>query len=319
MGRNERTSDRMRPHGCTHTLLVRPHGGQNLTDAVDFLPVDVSVTDEAARRPVGAAETRAANRAWWDGEAEDYYADHGSFLGDTAFVWGPEGWTEAELDLLEVRDGMTVLEIGAGAAQCSRWLSRAHAHVRVVASDLSMGMLRMARRIEAETPDAGAIASESRLRGLPLLQCDGLALPFGDATVDRVFTAYGVVPFVADSAATFREAARVLRPGGRFVFSTSHPVRWAFPDDPGPDGLTVTSSYFDRTPYVESEAGVVTYAEHHRTLGDLVRQVVAAGLVLVDLVEPEWPARNDAAWGGWSPLRGRLLPGTVIVVADHPG
>jgi ubiquinone/menaquinone biosynthesis C-methylase UbiE len=204
-----------------------------------------------------------------------------------------------------VRDGMTVLEIGAGAAQCSRWLSRHH-DVRVVASDLSMGMLRTARRIGGTTP------------ALPLVQCDGLALPLADASVDRVFTAYGVVPFVADSGAVLAEAARVLRPGGRFVFSTSHPVRWAFPDDPGPHGLTATSSYFDRTPYVESAAGVVTYAEHHRTLGDLVRQVVAAGLVLVDLVEPEWPDRNEQAWGGWSPLRGAILPGTAIVVADRP-
>jgi SAM-dependent methyltransferase len=259
--------------------------------------------DDAGRWPVGGDETRAANRAWWDGEADDYYAEHGAFLGDSQFVWGPEGWTEAELDLLEVRDGMTVLEIGSGAAQCSRWLARTH-DVRVVASDLSMGMLRTARRIDDT--------------GLPLLQCDGLALPLGASTVDRVFTAYGVVPFVADSGAVLSEAARVLRPGGRFVFSTSHPVRWAFPDDPGPHGLTATSSYFDRTPYVESEAGVPTYVEHHRTLGDLVRQVVAAGLVLVDLVEPEWPARNEQAWGGWSPLRGAVLPGTAILVAVKP-
>jgi len=260
--------------------------------------------DAAGRWPVDGDETRAANRAWWDGEADDYYAEHGAFLGDSEFVWGPEGWTEAELDLLGVRDGMTVLEIGAGAAQCSRWLAH-HRDVRVVASDLSMGMLRTARRI-------GGPAS-----ALPLVQCDGLALPLGDASVDRVFTAYGVVPFVADSGAVLAEAARVLRPGGRFVFSTPHPVRWAVPDDAGPHGLTATSSYFDRTPYVESEAGVVTYAEHHRTIGDLVRQVVAAGLVLVDLVEPEWPARNEQAWGGWSPLRGALLPGTAIVVADR--
>ncbi|HQV82953.1 MAG TPA: SAM-dependent methyltransferase, partial [Ornithinibacter sp.] len=127
-----------------------------------------------------------------------------------------------------------------------------------------------------------------------------------------------VIPFVADSGAVMREAARVLRPGGRFVFSTSHPVRWAFPDDPGPAGLTAMTSYFDRTPYVEREAGLATYAEHHRTIGDLVRQVVAAGLVLTDLVEPEWPEHNDSVWGGWSPLRGALLPGTLIVVADRP-
>jgi ubiquinone/menaquinone biosynthesis C-methylase UbiE len=293
------------------------------------------VTSEAGRRPVGDAETRAANRAWWDAEAEDYHAEHGEFLGDAGFVWGPEGWTEDELGLLDVSDGMTVLEIGAGAAQCSRWLAR-HRDVRVVASDLSRGMLRTAARLDAESgrgpggrtpndqlvdPGTGGRTHNDQLvdlgTPLPLLQCDGTALPLAAASVDRVFTSYGVIPFVADSALVLREAARVLRPGGRFVFSTSHPVRWAFPDVPGPEGLTVRTSYFDRTPYVESEAGVVTYAEHHRTLGDLVRQVVAAGLVLLDLVEPEWPERNTQTWGGWSPLRGRMLPGTAVLVTER--
>jgi len=276
------------------------------------------MSGEALRAPLGGDETRAANRSWWDGESQDYYAEHGAFLGDAEFVWGPEGWTEDQLDLVQVRDGMTVLEIGAGAAQCSRWLARTH-DVRVVASDLSMGMLRQARRIDgAAGADAGRPASDSSHHPLPLLQCDGLAIPLADASVDRVFTAYGVIPFVADSGAVMREAARVLRPGGRFVFSTSHPVRWAFPDDPGAAGLTAMASYFDRTPYVEREAGMATYAEHHRTLGDIVRQVVAAGLVLTDLVEPEWPEHNTSVWGGWSPLRGALLPGTLIVVAHKP-
>ena len=57
--------------------------------------------------------------------------------------------------------------------------------------------------------------------------------------------------------------AGVLRPGGRFVFSVTHPTRWAFPDDPGPGGLTLVQSYFDRTPYVEvDETGAATYVEH---------------------------------------------------------
>lgn len=111
-----------------------------------------------------------------------------------------------------------------------------------------------------------------------------------------------------------REVARVLRPGGRWVFSVSHPIRWAFPDAPGPEGLTVMRSYFDETPYVESRGETVTYAEHHRTLGDRVRELVAAGFTLTDLLEPEWPAGNEAVWGGWSPLRGRLIPGTAIFV-----
>jgi hypothetical protein len=97
-------------------------------------------------------------------------------------------------------------------------------------------------------------------------------------------------------------------------------MRWIFPDDPGPDGLTVHTSYFDRTPYVEVDGtGSATYVEHHRTLGDRIREITAAGLVLTDLVEPEWPEGHTRIWGQWSPLRGALMPGTAIFVCDKPG
>jgi SAM-dependent methyltransferase len=148
-----------------------------------------------------------------------------------------------------------------------------------------------------------------------LVQADAGRLPFGDASFDVVCSAYGALPFVADAGAVFAEVARVLRPGGGWVFSVTHPVRWAFPDAPGPAGLVADRPYFDRTPYVErDEDGTPSYVEHHRTMGDTVRALVAAGLDVVDLVEPEWPERNQAEWGGWSPLRGRILPGTAIWV-----
>ena len=93
----------------------------------------------------------------------------------------------------------------------------------------------------------------------------------------------------------------------------THPMRWIFPDDPGPQGLTATQPYFDRTPYVEvDDDGAATYVEYHRTLGDYVRALCAAGFALEDLVEPEWPPGHSRTWGQWSPLRGRLFPGTAI-------
>ena len=65
-------------------------------------------------------------------------------------------------------------------------------------------------------------------------------------------------------------------------------------------------------------AALPTYVEHHRTLGDRIRDVVAAGLVLDDLVEPEWPEGRETVWGQWSPLRGALFPGTAIFVCRRP-
>lgn len=187
---------------------------------------------------------------------------------------------------------------------CSRWLATQGA--RPVAFDLSAGMLRHAR---AGTAKTGI--------GVPLVQADAQHLPFGDNSFDTVFTAFGAIAFVADSGAVMCEVARVLRPGGRWVFATTHPLRWAFPDDPGPDGLHATMPYWDRSPYVEfAHDGSPTYVEHHRTLGDRIREIAAAGFRLIALIEPEWPVGHTQQWGQWSPLRGAILPGTAIYVCE---
>jgi SAM-dependent methyltransferase len=260
-----------------------------------------------ASRPVGPTESARANRAWWDGEATAYYAEHGAYLGDADLLWCPEGLREADARLLgDVRD-KDVLEVGCGAAQAARWLVGEGA--RVTAFDVSMGQLAQARLLDERTG----------IRVPRLVQADAQALPFRAGAFDLVVSAFGAIPFVADSAGVLREIARVLRPGGRLVFSVTHPVRWAFPDDPGPAGLTAQQSYFDRTPYVEvDDSGTATYVEHHRTMGDRIRELVAAGLTVLDVLEPEWPADNVNIWGQWSPLRGALLPGTAIYVAAKP-
>ena len=255
------------------------------------------------RRALGADESVRANRSWWDGEADDYHDEHGAFLGEADFVWCPEGLREQDAQLLgptAALAGRRILEVGSGSAMCSRWLA-AHC-AQPVALDLSAGMLRHGRAAAART---GLDVS--------LIQADAQWLPIATASVDDAFTSFGAVPFVADSARVMREVARVIRPGGRWVFSTTHPMRWAFPDDPGAQGLVASGSYFDRAAYVESDDdGQATYAEHHRTLGDRIRELRAAGFVLNDLVEPEWPTGLTATWGQWSPLRGTHFPGTAI-------
>ncbi|WP_405016889.1 class I SAM-dependent methyltransferase [Kitasatospora sp. NBC_00070] len=280
-------------------------------DPDDLAPADLPEEDEddALRRDAEAGESSRASRLWWDRNADEYQDEHGAFLGDDRFTWCPEGVDEAEVRLLGPADalkGARVLEIGSGAAQCSRWLAAQGA--RPVALDISYRQLQHSRRI-----DLGRGAEP-----IAVVQADGSVLPFADGSFDLACSAYGAVPFSADTAELMREVHRVLRPGGRWVFSVTHPIRWAFPDEPGEEGLTASSSYFDRTPYVEQDAeGRATYVEHHRTLGDRVRELVGAGFRLLDLVEPEWPEELEQTWGGWSPLRGELFPGTAIFVAER--
>jgi SAM-dependent methyltransferase len=267
----------------------------------DHLPQRVRVE----RRSVSETESRQANGPDWDRYADEYQATHGGFLGDTGFVWGPEGLTEDEAGVLGDVAGRDVLEVGSGAGQCSRWV-----RVRGGTSfglDLSARQLQHSRRLDEETGIA-----------VPSVRGTATALPFGDASFDVVFCSFGAMQFIADLDVAVAEVARVLRPGGRFAFSITHPTRWSFPDDPSEAGLTATSSYWDRTPYVEvdDESGRVAYVEHHRTLGDWIGVLAGSGFRIVALLEPEWPEQHDRVWGGWSRVRGRLTPGTALFAAD---
>lgn len=258
------------------------------------------------RSRVDAATSVGAARAWWDAEADTYQREHEEFLGTARWVWGPEGWDDGDLGLLAASAGSRVLELGCGAAAGSRWLRGQG--IRAVGLDLSWRMLGQSRRIDATT---GAV--------VPVVQAHAGKVPFRDGTFDVVATSYGALPFVADADRVLGEVHRVLVAGGRAVLAVTHPMRWVFPDDPGPAGLTATRPYFDRTPYAETDAsGQITYVEHHRTVGDWVDLATSAGLVLDGLVEPGWKAGNDTTWGGWSPLRGALIPGTLILVAHKP-
>lgn len=256
-------------------------------------------------REVADDEAQRANRADWEAEADDYQREHGAFLGDARFVWCPEGLDEEHLQLLGDVAGTRVLEVGCGAAQCSRWLHTLGAGV--VGLDLSFRQLQHSRRIDRETSSV-----------VPVVCGTATAMPLATGSFDAVCSAFGALPFLVDIGAALAEVARVLRPRGRFVFSVVHPARRMFADDPTAEGMTVIRSYFGRAAYVELDsAGQTSYVEPHHTMGDWVAAISASGLVLDRLVEPEWPAGLSRTWGGWGPVRGALLPGTAIFVTHR--
>ncbi|HEX5270712.1 MAG TPA: class I SAM-dependent methyltransferase [Gemmataceae bacterium] len=96
---------------------------------------------------------------------------------------------------------------GAGVA-----LLRPLCRSRVVGLDFSQGMLEVCRKHVPDMPGSAAVE---------LVRADALAMPFGAAfDVVVCFGAFGHI-LERDEPRFVAEVARVLRPGGRFVFVTA--------------------------------------------------------------------------------------------------
>jgi SAM-dependent methyltransferase len=124
-----------------------------------------------------------------------------------------------------------ILEIAAGTGAVTRELLREMPAAHIVATDLNPAMLEQARQ---------AVGSER----VEWRQADGQDLPFPDASFDAVLCQFGVM-FFPDKARGFREARRVLKPGGLYCFNVwdgishndfsatiNHALAKVFPDDP---------------------------------------------------------------------------------------
>jgi SAM-dependent methyltransferase len=112
-------------------------------------------------------------------------------------------------DIVRRLSGLTdgrLLETAAGTGIVTRGLAVAlPPTVEIVATDLNQPMLDHA----ATKRDMGRVRFQ---------QADAMALPFADASFDAVVCQFGIM-FFPDRVAGMREARRVLKPGGRFVFS----------------------------------------------------------------------------------------------------
>ena len=138
------------------------------------------------------------NRAYYDAFAERYDRDrdHGyhKLIDD-----------QAAAIVRRYSADKDVLEVGCGTGLV---LQRVAPHCRTAKGvDLSPGMLARARE-----------------RGLDVQEGSATALPFADASFDRVL-AVTVLCFVDDPARTLAEMARVTRPGGRVIVGELH--RWS--------------------------------------------------------------------------------------------
>ncbi len=112
-------------------------------------------------------------------------------------------WRRAMVTALGPLEGRRVLDVATGTGLVAALLERAGADV--VAVDQSEEMLARARARFAGTGRAGAVE---------LVHAEAERLPFADGAFDALTFTY-LLRYVDEPAATLRELARVVRPGGR--------------------------------------------------------------------------------------------------------
>ncbi|MBN3908039.1 MAG: class I SAM-dependent methyltransferase [Nostoc sp. NMS1] len=117
------------------------------------------------------------------------------------------------LELCEPVGGLRVLDIGCGEGYCSRELRRRGA-AQVHGIDLSQGMIEAAKLQEAE--DVLGISYE--------VGCATNLKQFDDGEIDLVVAVFLFNYLtISQTQECMAEVVRILRPGGRFVFSVPHP------------------------------------------------------------------------------------------------
>ena len=134
-----------------------------------------------------------------------------------------------DYDLLDLRPGMTVLDLGCGEGRHAFEAYRRGG--RVVAVDWGQPEVETTKRWLGAIAEAGEAPEGARYE---VVRGDLLHLPFPDASVDRVM-ASEVLEHIPDDATAMREIFRVLKPGGRAVVTVPRygPERvcWALSDE----------------------------------------------------------------------------------------
>jgi demethylmenaquinone methyltransferase / 2-methoxy-6-polyprenyl-1,4-benzoquinol methylase len=203
-------------------------------------------------------------------------------------------WRSFLVSRLDVGPEDTVLDVATGTAAVAIELARRHG-CRVVGVDQSAEMLAEGRR----RAEAAGLAER-----VELLQARAEELPFEDAGFAGLTFTY-LLRYVDDPAATMRELARVVRPGGRIAMLE-------FSTPPGALARGAWEAYVRVGLPLLGRAASPAWGEVGSFLGPSIR----------DFWERMPPARLRAVWeqAGIAGVEGRFLSlGGGIVVWGRRG
>ena len=169
------------------------------------------------------------------------------------------GGREANQELaaqMELRPGLHLLDVGSGIGGPARYFAAEHG-CRVTGVDLTEEFVFVSRSLTRRT---------KLHHGVEFLHGSALALPFGTANFDRVYTIHAGMN-IADKPGLFREVRRVLKPEGLFAIfdlmrTTEGPIRY-----PVPWALTEETSFVTHVnDYRDTltATGFQVTREHHR-------------------------------------------------------
>jgi 2-polyprenyl-3-methyl-5-hydroxy-6-metoxy-1,4-benzoquinol methylase len=217
-------------------------------------------------------------------EISDFYLSVvGMDLGDETAA--------ALVDLLGDVDRAHVLDLACGHGRIARELARRGARVDGV--DVSEALLDIARAAEEEHRLGIAY------RNSDVTASDALA----GETFDAVACNHGLAD-IDDLDGTIATVARVLRPGGRFVFSLLHPC---FPGwgDNTPSSWPREGGYYAEGWWLASNPGIRgKVGSNHRTLSTYFNTLVRHGLAVEEVAEPEAAPRVRARHAAEQPGAG---------------
>ncbi|HEX2196816.1 MAG TPA: class I SAM-dependent methyltransferase [Actinomycetota bacterium] len=244
---------------------------------------------------VDPAEAIASNRRAWDRESAEYQRQHSDFLTEKALAWGIWRVPEDQLRLLGDVAGKLVLEYGCGGAQFSTALAAIGA--RAVGLDVSAQQLKHARD---HTTKHG--------QRVPLVQASAHMTPFRDASFDVVFSDYGATTFV-DPYLTVPEAARVLKPGGVFVFAATSPLYMMCLDLEADEITTTLQRPYFGMRVIEDDSESRDYQIPH---GEWITLFRKNGLVVEELIETQPQEGLTTTYAGRPPEWARRWPAENI-------
>jgi ubiquinone/menaquinone biosynthesis C-methylase UbiE len=140
--------------------------------------------------------------------------------------------TREMVAMLQPQAGEQVLDIGSGIGGPARWIA-AKFGCHVTGVDLTQAFCDAAVALNAAT------GMTERVR---ILQGNALALPLPDATFDRAYS-QNVAMNIADKRGMYREALRVLKPGGVLALSNVCAGPGGDPYFPVPWAATAATSF----------------------------------------------------------------------------